>query len=96
MIFSETSRRSILRAAIRGNNKLIADLKNDETLLFDLNVDPKEHQSLSGSGGSDESTLQEALSEWIASAEASQREPEEIELTEEEERQLRALGYIED
>ena len=96
VIFSETSRLSILRAAIRGNNKLIADLKNDETLLFDLNVDPKEHQSLSGSGGGDESTLQEALSEWIASAEESQREPEEIELTEEEERRLRALGYIED
>lgn len=95
-LFSETSRHGLmLRAAIRSQYKLIADLGQQQTMLFDLDADPGEQRNLAGGGEPAEVSLQQDLTKWITSASQTPSHPENVEMQEELLRRLRALGYVE-
>lgn len=72
--------------------KLLAD-REGELALYDLEKDPAETNDLAGTGLAVEAELAELLKRWIA----ARRElvaPVELEITEEERKELEALGYV--
>ena len=76
-----------------GDHKLIVDLDNGDQRLFDLSADPDERVDLSATEPTRLAILQQLLDAW---AEESQlAEPSaELDLTEEERKRLKALGYL--
>ena len=64
----------------------------DGPFLYDLKADPAEIQNLAGRGLAVEKELNRLLLRWLAERQRGPN-PQSRDLTEEEERKLRALGY---
>ena len=80
-----------VRSLRRGRYKLIHDTRSGERALYDLAVDPGETQDVA----SDHPQVAGSLSESLDAMMQSPRAPLLIgKPTEEEEAQLRALGYL--
>ena len=94
-VMSETSRGEALRAVIQGPMKLIHDLILNRTVLFDLQADPGEQHDLAGSGMEREPLLREALDRWLELEFPGGGRPRRVQLSEEDQKRLRALGYVE-
>jgi arylsulfatase len=72
----------------QGNDRFLPD----GPYLYDLAADPEETRNLAGSGRAVEKELNDLLLRWLAERRRKPN-PQSRELTEEEERKLRALGY---
>ena len=81
-----------LRAVIDGDSKLILNTDTQQTMLYDLALDPNELQDQAGTQPALESALTQTMTDLVEGA--VQRTPSENELTEEQLRRLRSLGYV--
>lgn len=73
---------------------LYVDRVGAKAHFFDLKSDPAQQHNLAGSGLEVEAELQALLDRWLAARRAAEGPaPTSIELSEEEKRQLEALGY---
>jgi arylsulfatase A-like enzyme len=88
-----SGKRVDLYAVQHGNWKLIRDEILDQDLLFDLSRDPGELENLASSEARQLQTLSEFLKQWRAEMKSTRRDSQ-LELSEQEEQQLRDLGYL--
>jgi arylsulfatase A-like enzyme len=93
-VFSETSRRSRLRAAVADGYKLILDLDTGQRALYDLESDPGETVDIAGRAPQRVAALSERLDAWMESSEAARSSAPELTLTPEQEEHLKQLGYL--
>ena len=91
IVYSETSRKRTLRAAIGQGRKLIRDLETDALELYDLRADAGEHSDRFEPDTPD--PLRGALDDFVATLRTQAGVGEERELSEAEQADLRALGY---
>jgi len=81
------------KAIVSWPHKLILDPKSGRLQLYDLSADPLEQQDLAGEKPAVAQELERRLVEGVAGFDAGPTEPG-VALTEEVERELRALGYL--
>ena len=93
LVFTETTRRGALRAAIQWPFKLIFDVTSGQYELYDLALDSSETQNVFEERGSEVSELRESLDRWTEEHLESARSAGETELNAEDLEELRALGY---
>jgi arylsulfatase A-like enzyme len=81
------------RAAVGPRHKLVEDLASRRAWLFDLAADPGERRDVLAARRRAAAPLRAALRDWLARAEGGGRRS--LTLSEEADRRLRAVGYIE-
>lgn len=96
-VFGETDWGN-LRSVVRGDLKLVRHLPSGKESLYDLSRDPGERVDLAPDAGtgplaSDLRRLRRELDRWMGTVERA-REGHSVEITEEERRALRAIGYL--
>jgi len=74
--------------------KLVSDLRAGTATLFDLSRDPEEKTDLATSHAAIVRRLQGLLSEWAEVDVPAWEDRPSTQLTDEETRQLKALGYV--
>lgn len=84
----------VSRTISDGRSKLIYDLATGGTKLFDLAADPGEKTDLSAQRPEEVRRLRAALLRWIESREGPLATGESRRRAEEQEKRLRALGYL--
>jgi arylsulfatase A-like enzyme len=92
--FSELGSRPDLRSAVLGSLHLIAGV--DGAMLFDWRADPGEQRDLGAGGPGRGADLERALASWLDHLAASplrSRAELQFDLSEEQKKRLRALGY---
>ena len=82
------------RSLTDGRFKLLLDLSTRRLALFDLDADPGELQDLSASRPEELRRLRQALFEHLTRTEGSAQPDRSLALSEEVERQLKAVGYL--
>lgn len=95
IVYSETSRHSLLRGIVVGRYKLILDMANGSRELFDLEADPDERHNVADRYPGVRDALTEKLKEWIRSNPVRVPDTAPVEIDPEEEARLEALGYAE-
>jgi len=93
VLFTETSRNGVLRAAIAGRYKLVKNLEDGRFALYDLENDASERTDLSAEIESLQPGLRPVLEEWVRRMSESEPEALERELSAAEIEQLKSLGY---
>ena len=97
-IFSETTEHLQRKAVIYENHKLVLSPYLPFVELYRLDSDPQELENIAHSDRKRSNRLREMLYEWYtplrAQRQSYQSVTDEVELTEEQLRQLRALGYL--
>ncbi|MBL8899636.1 MAG: sulfatase [Planctomycetes bacterium] len=93
-VFVETNQGGVLRAAIDGSSKLIADLATRSSRLYHLRLDPHERADRAASHAAEVARLEELLAGWLAVATEPRFTPEEAQLDEAALERLRSLGYL--
>jgi arylsulfatase A-like enzyme len=93
IVFSETSRRAELRAAVSRRYKLIMTLPEKTYEFYDLELDPGERNNLASAGGPEYQRHREALDDWLREMAQGPRLDATVDLTDDEIRRLRSLGY---
>lgn len=96
-IFLETSKGNRRRAVVLGRHKLVVDLDNDQSWLFDLAADPAEKVNLRNTEPETTALLRQKLDQWLATNVAGEFEVEtQLDLSEEERERLLEMGYLQD
>lgn len=94
-IISENRRQRDFTAIIRDGTKLVYNGRTDTIDFYDLDADPVELEPLDRVGSSDELLTElRAYRERHLVGGAEQQPGDEVEITEEQRRQLEALGYV--
>ncbi len=65
IVFAETNYQGILRAAVRKSHKLVYDVKNDTSKLFDLERDPMEKTNVATREPEAYAEMRDALDAWL-------------------------------
>ena len=94
ILFAETSRRAILRAAISSRFKLIESLPDGTLEFYDRLQDPEEKHNLAPSTDPEFTRLRKALADWLDEMEKGARDETTSDLSDENLRRLRSLGYV--
>jgi arylsulfatase A-like enzyme len=95
-VFSETKTRGRwLQSVVVGDWKLIVDRESGDVELYDLETDPGERDDRSTRDTEVRQTLQKSLDAWAATvAPGRSGDSQEASFTEQELRNLKALGYL--
>jgi arylsulfatase A-like enzyme len=92
-VFSETSRFFNRRSAVADGHKLIWDKETDSVELYDLQEDPRERSNLAKKRPEIARAMKSALMKWDRTGQM--QEAGEVDLSDDEIRELKALGYLE-
>jgi arylsulfatase A-like enzyme len=84
------------RSVVDGRFKLVYDIKNGKTRLFDLKLDPTEQKNIRSQRPEIAEKLNQVLLDWIAEVEGRDDLTESVQQEEEAHEMLRALGYLGD
>ena len=96
ILFAETSRRANLRAAVSSRFKLIETLPDGTHEFYDRLKDPEEKHNLAPSTDPEFARLRQALAGWLDEMAKNAREETTADLSDENLRRLRSLGYVGD
>ena len=94
ILFAETSRRAMLRAAISSRFTLIETLPDGTLEFYDRLEDPEEKNNLVPSADPEFTRLRQALTAWRDEMESGAGEETTADPSNEELRRLRSLGYV--